>query len=328
MTLGSTRKRFNTILRRKERLPVSAVIDNSTRTNSASTDGSGAHTSGAGRAQMVGSATSEDIFVIRMTSWKRLVKLYETYYQTLAAAEKAAAKSLEKALAEFTVPLQGEHFFMGVEQPGVQSIVSQVRSVHGSFITQQVNVAQAVETETLAGLEQLRVEIKDNLKLYVDHIGPLYKRLRRQVRETEQSKEKLARTVDTLPKDMDAWLAQQQVRRELRVQAECENALFRGVQAEYARLSKWEAGVANRLTSLVSATANKHRAAMAANVHVTDKFLAYASGFEGARELQALEAQFGAALRRPMGLDGGSQASRYEYVYKDHEYTTVLLEGP
>ncbi|KAJ1958807.1 hypothetical protein EC988_000079 [Linderina pennispora] len=326
MTLGSTRKRFNTILRRKERLPLSAVIDNSTRASS--TDGSTAPSNALARTQMVGSATSEDIFVVRMTAWRRLVKLYETYYQSIVAAEKAAAKNLEKALGEFAVPLQGEHFFLGVEHPGVQNIASQAKSVHGSFIAQQMNLVQTVETETIEGLGQLRTEIKDNIKLYADHMAPLYKRLRRQVREAEQYKEKLARTIDNLPKDMDAWLAQQQVRRELRYQAECENALFRGVQAEHTRLVKWEAGLAERLTRLVTTTMRQQRSAATANQQVLDKFLGYMDTFDAKHELGSFETQFGAALRNPMGLDGTSHASKYDYMYKNHEYTDVLLEGP
>ncbi|KAJ2738749.1 hypothetical protein GGI20_006224, partial [Coemansia sp. BCRC 34301] len=182
------------------------------------------------RVAMAGSATADDIMVYRLNSWKLLVKNYTDYFEALASAEKAAKKTLEKAMSDFNVPLKEDHCFTSFDRAGVQQLSSQLKNVHQMFSAQHSSIIQGIESDTLMQLDKLRAEIKDSLKVYTDHLGPIYKRLRKQAKEVEEHKEKLVHAVESYKKKhraSDAWLMQQQVRRELVKQAEVENALFK-----------------------------------------------------------------------------------------------------
>ncbi|KAJ2893885.1 hypothetical protein GGI21_005361, partial [Coemansia aciculifera] len=202
---------------------------------------------------MAGSATADDIMVYRLSSWKLLVKTYTSYFEALVSAEKAAKKTLEKAMSDFDVPLKEDHCFTSFDRAGVQQLGSQLKNVHQMFSAQHSSVIQGMESDTLMQLDKLRAEIKDCLKVYTDHLSPIYKRLRKQAKEVEECKEKLVHAVESYKKKhraSDAWLMQQQVRRELVKQAELENALLMAVQAERERLNRWEATVAERLRDI------------------------------------------------------------------------------
>ncbi|KAI7830037.1 hypothetical protein BX661DRAFT_180977 [Kickxella alabastrina] len=196
-----------------------------------------------GRVAMAGSATQEDIIVYRLNSWKQLVKEFSKYFEAVASAEKTFKKAMDRAMEEFDVPLKSDNCFSGIERMGIQQLAMNLRDVHRMYAAQHALLAQEIDNDTLDRLEALRVDIKDSLKVYVDHLDPIYRRLRKQAKEVEEYKEKLVHAVEAYKKKHrthDAWLIQQQVRRELTKQADLENALYKAVQAERVRLSRWE----------------------------------------------------------------------------------------
>ncbi|KAJ2748241.1 hypothetical protein GGI19_006197, partial [Coemansia pectinata] len=144
---------------------------------------------------MAGSATADDIMVYRLNSWKLLVKNYTDYFEALVSAEKAAKKTLEKAMSDFNVPMREDHCFTSFDRAGVQQLSSQLKNVHQMFSAQHSSIIQGIESDTLMQLDKLRTEIKDSLKVYTDHLGPIYKRLRKQAKEVEECKEKLVHAV-------------------------------------------------------------------------------------------------------------------------------------
>ncbi|KAJ2811914.1 hypothetical protein FBU31_007682, partial [Coemansia sp. 'formosensis'] len=280
---------------------------------------------------MAGSATADDIMVYRLNSWKLLVKNYTDYFEALVAAEKAAKKTLEKAMSDFNVPMSGDHCFTSFDRVGVQQLSSQLKNVHQMFSAQHSSIVQGIESDTLMQLDKLRTEIKDSLKVYTDHLGPIYKRLRKQAKEVEECKEKLVHAVESYKKKhraSDAWLAQQKVRRELVQQAEIENALFKAVQAERERLNRWEATVAERLRDIIASVVVRERDSAQANLGSINGCLGYLDQFDPAAETRAFEQHFGPVLSAPMGLSGHSALADYDYMHRDSEATTVLLEGP
>ncbi|KAJ2681295.1 hypothetical protein IWW39_006377, partial [Coemansia spiralis] len=294
MGLSSATRRFKSLHRQRDRLPAGAVVDNAGLVYHAAGTGAQAtatepHAIGRGavdskvgpvdyhsgaavgeqqppalppmpsdvssKVAMAGSATADDIMVFRLNSWRLLVKNYTDYFEALASAEKAAKKALEKAMSDFNVPMSGDHCFASFDRIGVQQLSGQLKNVHQMFSAQHSSIIQGIESDTLMQLDKLRIEIKDSLKVYTDHLGPIYKRLRKQAKEVEECKEKLVHAVESYKKKhraSDAWLAQQKVRRELVQQAEIENALFKAVQAERERLHRWEATVAERLRDIVA----------------------------------------------------------------------------
>ncbi|KAJ2474489.1 hypothetical protein GGI02_000016 [Coemansia sp. RSA 2322] len=371
MGLTSAARRFKTLHRKRDRLPAGAIIDNagivyhsaaapndepslSAKPQSAgrslvdSKQGpidyhSGAANGGqppalsslpsdiSSKLAMAGSATAEDIMVYRLNSWRTLVKEYSDYFEAVVSAEKAAKKTLEKAMADFNVPLNGDHCFASFDRVGVQQLSGQLKEVHRMYVAQHAGVIQGIEADTLPQLDNLRAEIKDSLKLYTDHLGPIYKRLRKQAKEVEERKGQLVGAVELYKKRHrggDAWLAQQQVRRELVTQAEVENALFMAVQAERERLRRWEATVAERLRDIVASVVVRERNSVQASLGTIDGCLGYLDGFDAAAEARAFDQHFGPVLSSPMGLNGHSVLADYEYMYRDSELTTVLLEGP
>ncbi|KAJ1995951.1 hypothetical protein GGI25_000491 [Coemansia spiralis] len=286
---------------------------------------------GSGRTAMVGSATQDDVVVFRINSWRILVKEYTSYFEHILSIEKSVYKSLEKATGEFPVPLRTDHCFAGVERNGVQQLGAQLKEVHRMYASQHARTIQSIEGNTLAQLESLRVEIKDSLKMYTDHLGPIYRRLRKQAKEVEECKEKLVHAVEAYKKKhrgSDAWLAQQQVRRELTKQAEVENALFKAVQAERARLSRWEVTICERLRDIIAAAVVCDRDCAQSNMGTINNCLEFMERFDINAEQHAFEAHFGTILQNPMGLSGASSLADYDYMYRNSEPTTVLLEGP
>ncbi|KAJ2055222.1 hypothetical protein GGI17_006706 [Coemansia sp. S146] len=280
---------------------------------------------------MAGSATADDIMVYRLNSWRLLVKNYTDYFEALVSAEKAAKKTLEKAMSDFNVPMREDHCFTSFDHAGVQQLSGQLKNVHQMFSAQHSSIIQGIESDTLMQLDKLRTEIKDSLKVYTDHLGPIYKRLRKQAKEVEECKEKLVHAVESYKKKhraSDAWLAQQKVRRELVQQAEIENALFKAVQAERERLNRWETTVAERLRDIIASVVVRERDSAQTNLGSINGCLGYLDQFDPAAETRAFEQHFGPVLSAPMGLSGHSALANYDYMHRDSEATTVLLEGP
>ncbi|KAJ2721079.1 hypothetical protein GGI07_004222 [Coemansia sp. Benny D115] len=283
-----------------------------------------------GRVAMAGSATQEDIVVYRFNSWKLLVKEYIGYFEAIVSAEKASKKAYDKALNEFTIPLKGDHCFSGIERMGVQQLTMSLKDMHRMYAAQHAMRAQEIEADTLERLDGLRSDIKDSLKAYIDHLEPIYKRLRKQAKEAEEYKQKLAQAVEAYKKKHkahDAWLIQQQVRRELTKQAELENALYKAVQAERVRLSRWEMSLAGRLRDIIASAAMREQTSAQSNLGAIQYCLDCMEGFDTTSESQSFDQHFGPVLQTPMGLTGNSALADYDYMYRDSEPTTVLLEG-
>ncbi|KAJ2558198.1 hypothetical protein EV175_000911, partial [Coemansia sp. RSA 1933] len=285
-----------------------------------------------GRASMTGSATQDDIVVFRLNSWRNLVKEYIDYFEGILAIEKAVCKSLEKTTGELAVPLKVDHCLAGIErQSGVQQLGAQIREVHRMYASQHARAAQSLEGNTLKQLEILRSDIKSSLKMYTEHLGPIYRRLRKQAKSAEEAKEALTRAVEAYKKKykgQDAWLAQQQVRRELTKQADVENALFKAVQAERARLARWEVTVCERLRDIVSSAVMCDRDCAQTNVAAITGCLSFMDRFDTAAEQRTFDASYGPAMHVPLGLTGLSSLADYDYMHRDSELTNVLLEGP
>ncbi|KAJ1966526.1 hypothetical protein GGI12_000024 [Dipsacomyces acuminosporus] len=359
MLTGTTR-RFNTLLKKKDRMPAATVIDTAARENPTASDGPKQQdtkgpigsSAAAGQAyysqpppppisslpsdvksklSMVGSATNDDIFVARLTAWKRLIQVYEDYFDGIIAAQKTSKKAIDKALAGFAIPLQDEHSFLSIEDNGLQQISSRLKEVHAMYSAQHSRIMHDIETDAIVVLEQLRVEVKDNLKLYTDHLSPIYRKLRKQAKEVDEQKDRLVRAVEAYKnkhKDQDAWLIQQNIRRALSKQAEIENSLYKAVQAEYERLAKWEITVAERLKTMIATIVSHERDSTNANLGTIGGFLRYVDSVDSAFELLAFDKKFGPAVKQPMGLNGNSKLADYDYMHKDSESTEVLLEGP
>ncbi|KAJ1892783.1 hypothetical protein LPJ66_006139 [Kickxella alabastrina] len=283
-----------------------------------------------GRVAMAGSATQEDIIVYRLNSWKQLVKEFSKYFEAVASAEKTFKKAMDRVMEEFDVPLKSDNCFSGIECMGIQQLAMNLKDVHRMYAAQHASLAQEIENDTLDRLEALRVDIKDSLKVYVDHLDPIYRRLRKQAKEVEEYKEKLVHAVEAYKKKHrthDAWLIQQQVRRELTKQADLENALYKAVQAERVRLSRWEVSLTERLRDIISATLNREQSGNQSNRDAIKHCLQYIEKFDAHSESQSFDMHFGPVLQSPMGLIGNSALSDYEYMYRNSESTTVLLEG-
>ncbi|KAJ2805542.1 hypothetical protein H4R20_002049 [Coemansia guatemalensis] len=283
------------------------------------------------RMAMTGSAAQGDLVVFRLNSWITLVKQYSSYLEAFAAAQKVAKKALEKSAEDFDVPLKGEHCFLGVERNGVQRMSAHLKDVHQMYSTHYARLVQNIETNALDQLESLRAEIKDSLKEYVDHLGPIYKRLRKQAKEAEVYKQKLVRAVEAYKKrhrGQDAWLIQQQVRRELTKQAELENALCKAMQAEHTRLFRWESTLTGRLRDIIASALMCERDSLQTTLGTIANGLWFLEKFDTATESQAFNHHCGSVFRTPLGLSGHSSLADYDYMYRDSEPTTVLLEGP
>ncbi|KAJ2213219.1 hypothetical protein EV179_004006 [Coemansia sp. RSA 487] len=284
-----------------------------------------------GKAAMTGSATQDDIVVFRLNSWRNLVKEYIDYFESILAIEKTVCKSLEKTTGELAVPLKTDHCLSGIErQGGVQQLGAQIREVHRMYASQHARAAQSLEGNTLKQLDSLRSDIKSSLKMYTDHLGPIYRRLRKQAKDAEDAKEKLAHAVEAYKRKsrgQDAWLLQQQVRRELTRQADVENALFKAVQAERARLARWEVTVCERLRDIVASAAICDRDCAQTNVAAIAGCLSFMDHFDTTAEQHAFEANYGPAMQVPLGLTGSSSLADYDYMHRDSELTKVLLEG-
>ncbi|KAJ2365904.1 hypothetical protein IW150_006090, partial [Coemansia sp. RSA 2607] len=165
---------------------------------------------------------------------------------------------------------------------------------------------------------------------YVDHLEPIYKKLRKQAKEVEEHKLKLVHAVEEHKKKhkaQDAWLAQQQLRRELTKQAELENAIFKAVQAERSRLAKWEVSIAGRLRDILASALARERTGGQIKLDSVAHCLAYMEQLDVSSETQAFDQHFGPVLQSPMGFTGTSSLADYDYMYRDSEPTTVLLEG-
>ncbi|PIA16102.1 hypothetical protein COEREDRAFT_8760 [Coemansia reversa NRRL 1564] len=283
------------------------------------------------RMAMTGSASQGDLVVFRLNSWITLVKQYSGYLQAFVTAQKTAKKALEKSAEDLDVPLKGEHCFLGVERNGVQRMSAHLKDVHQMYSTHYARLVQNIETNALDQLESLRAEIKDSLKEYVDHLGPIYKRLRKQAKEAEVYKQKLVRAVEAYKKrhrGNDAWLIQQQVRRELTQQAELENALCKAMQAEHTRLFRWESTLTGRLRDIIASALVCERDSLQTTLGTIANGLWFLEKFDTATESQAFNHHCGSVFRTPLGLSGNSTLEDYDYMYRDSEPTTVLLEGP
>ncbi|KAJ2614658.1 hypothetical protein H4S08_001601 [Coemansia sp. RSA 1365] len=283
------------------------------------------------RMAMTGSASQGDLVVFRLNSWISLVKQYSGYLQAFVTAQKTAKKVLEKSAEGLDVPLKGEHCFLGVERNGVQRMSAHLKDVHQMYNTHYARLMQNIETNALDQLESLRAEIKDSLKEYVDHLGPIYKRLRKQAKEAEVYKQKLVRAVEAYKKKHrgnDAWLIQQQVRRELTQQAELENALCKAMQAEHTRLFRWESTLTGRLRDIIASVLVCERDSLQTTLGTIANGLWFLEKFDTATESQAFNHHCGSVFRTPLGLSGNSTLEDYDYMYRDSEPTTVLLEGP
>ncbi|KAJ2401388.1 hypothetical protein GGI23_001431 [Coemansia sp. RSA 2559] len=368
MLSGATR-RFKTFRRKRDQLPIGAMVDGSRHQQASTGDmpqpaargfsmdgkrgpsmdyngGMGQQqqqqqqpatlplypSDSSGKATMTGSATQDDIIVFRLTSWRSLVKEYIDYFGGILAIEKSVCKSLEKTTGELAVPLKTDHCLSGIErQGGVQQLGAQLREVHRMYAAQHARAAQSLEGNTLKQLDALRSDIKSSLKMYTDHLGPIYRRLRKQAKDAEDAKEKLAHAVEAYKKKhkgQDAWLAQQQVRRELTKQADIENALFKAVQAERARLARWEVTVCERLRDIVASAAICDRDCAQTNVAAIAGCLSFMDRFDTAAEQRAFDASYGSAMNVPLGLTGASSLADYDYMHRDSELAGVLLEGP
>ncbi|KAJ1816426.1 hypothetical protein LPJ75_002027 [Coemansia sp. RSA 2598] len=284
-----------------------------------------------GRIALAGSATQGDLVVYRLNSWKVLIKQFADYFEAILSAENSTRKALEKAMKDFHVPLKGDHCFAGIERMGIQQLIMNLGEVHRMYTTQHAATAQEIEKQTLPRLDALRLEVKDSLKVYTEHVEPIYRKLRKQAKEVEEYKEKLVHAVEAYRKKhraQDAWLIQQKVRRELTKQAELENALYSAVQSERARLSRWEVALTGRLRDTVAAAMVRESTANR-NMHDSIAgFMDYLEKFDPSSETQAFDLHFGPVLQSPMGLSGHSALADYDYMYRDSEPTTVLLEGP
>ncbi|KAJ1642872.1 hypothetical protein J3B02_001727 [Coemansia erecta] len=283
-----------------------------------------------GRIALAGTATQGDLVVYRLNSWKMLIKQFSDYFEAILSAENSTRKALEKAMKDFHVPLKGDHCFAGIERMGIQQLIMNLGEVHRMYTTQHATTAQDIEKQTLPRLDSLRLEVKDSLKVYTEHVEPIYRKLRKQAKEVEEYKEKLVHAVEAYKKRhraQDAWLIQQKIRRELTKQAELENALFSAVQSERARLSRWEVALTGRLRDTVAAAMTRESTA---NKNMHDSiatFMNYLEKFDPSSETQAFDIHFGPVLQSPMGLTGHSALPDYDYMYRDSEPTTVLLEG-
>ncbi|KAJ2221727.1 hypothetical protein GGF40_000330 [Coemansia sp. RSA 1286] len=283
-----------------------------------------------GRIALAGSATQGDLVVYRLNSWKMLIKQFSDYFEAILSAENSTRKALEKAMRDFHVPLKGDHCFTGIERMGIQQLIMNLGEVHRMYSTQHDTTAQDIENQTLPRLDSLRLEVKDSLKAYTDHVEPIYRKLRKQAKEVEEYKEKLVHAVEAYKKKhraQDAWLIQQKIRRELTKQAELENALFSAVQSERVRLSRWEVALTGRLRDVVAAAMVRETTS---NKHMHDSivgFMDYLEKFDPSSETHAFDLHFGPVLQSPMGLNGHSVLADYNYMYRDSEPTTVLLEG-
>ncbi|KAJ2752138.1 hypothetical protein H4S06_003990 [Coemansia sp. BCRC 34490] len=360
MLSGATRK-LKTLRRKRDRLPMGTIVDSSKQqTNGAenqntvrgfsmdekrgpSSDeyrhggqmappGLGSHPSNSsGKASMTGSATQEDILVQRLRSWQSLAKEYIEYFESIAAVERSVSKALEKATGELAVPLKTDHCLAGIERAsGVQQLGAQIREVHRMRASQHVRAAQSLETNTVKQLEALRSDIKGSLRMYTDHLAPIYKRLRKQAKDAEEAKEKLANAVEAYKKKhkaQDAWLAQQNVRRELTRQAEVENSLFTAVQAERERLARWEITVCERLRDIVAAAAICDRDCAQTNMAAVGACLGFMDHFDTTSEQRAFDAAYGSTLQAPLGLTGLASLGDYDYMHRDSAVAAVLLEG-
>ncbi|KAJ2305807.1 hypothetical protein IWW55_001750 [Coemansia sp. RSA 2706] len=354
MGLSSASRKFKTLRRKRDRLPIGTIIDNAGHTYAAG-DGhaSSGHTGSreakasldsaspppplaalpsdvSSRISMTGSGTQDDLVVYRLNSWRNLVKEYTSYFEAFAAAQKAAKKALDKAVGDFDVPLKSDHCFAGVERDGVQQLSAQLRDMHRMYATQYSRVIQHTESNTLEQLEALRAEIKDSLKEYTDHLNPIYRRLRKQAKEVEEYKEKLVRAVEAYKKrhrGQDAWLVQQQVRRELTRQAELENALVKAMRAEHQRLIRWEASLSERFRDVVASTMVCERDSLQTTLGAIGDCLGFLDRFDTHAESRAFDQHFASVLDHPMGLTGASSLADYDYMHKDSDATTVLLEG-
>ncbi|KAJ2190072.1 hypothetical protein IWW43_001592 [Coemansia sp. RSA 1935] len=344
MGLSSASRRLKTMRNKRGSLPIGTIVDNAGRTFAAG-DGH-AHTSPrdsfsppalsalpsdvSTRISMTGSATQDDLVVYRLNSWRNLVKEYTDYFEAFASVQKASKKALDKAVGDFSVPLKGEHCFAGVERDGVQQMSAQLRDMHRMYSTQYARVDQHTETNTLRQLDALRSEIKDSLKEYTDHLGPIYRRLRKQAKEVEDYKEKLVHAVEaykTWHRSHDAWLIQQQVRRELTRQAELENALVKAMRAEHQRLIRWEASLSERLRDVVASTMVCERDSLQTTLSSIGDTLGFLGRFDTHAESRSFDERFGSVLNAPMGLTGNSSLADYDFMHRDSEATTVLLEG-
>ncbi|KAJ2716169.1 hypothetical protein H4R19_000797 [Coemansia spiralis] len=287
--------------------------------------------SASARAQLAGSATQDDIVIHRLNSWRSLVKAYSEYFTAFAAAQKSAKKALDKSASDFGVPLSGEHYFAGIEHGGVQRLGIQLREMHDMYAAHSSRLVQSIEADTLTQLDELRSEIKTCAKTYTNSLGPAYRQLRKQAKEVEGCKEKLARAVEAHERKgrgPDVWLVRQQVRRELARQADLENALHRAMQAEHARLLGWETMMSSRLRDVIAGVVAGERAGIHACTETADNCGVLLDRFDASTEAQAFDYHFGAALRAPLGLTGHSSLDDYDYMYRDCRAADVLLEGP
>ncbi|KAJ2358271.1 hypothetical protein GGF43_000928 [Coemansia sp. RSA 2618] len=345
MGFSSASRRLKTISRKRASLPIGTIMDNAGRTFAAGDGHASREPQDASsppalsplasdvstRVSMTGSGTQDDLVVYRLNSWRSLVREYTDYFEAFASVQKAAKKALDKAVGDFSVPLRGEHCFAGVERDGVQQLSAQLRDMHRMYSTQYARVVQHTEANTLPQLDALRGEIKDSLKEYTDHMGPIYRRLRKQAREVEECKEKLVRAVEAYRRrhrGQDAWLVQQQVRRELARQAELENALVTAMRAEHQRLIRWEASLSERLRDVVASTMVCERDSLQTTLGSIGDCLGFLGRFDTGAESRAFDEHYGSALHAPMGLTGSSSLADYDFMHRDSDATAVLLEGP
>ncbi|KAJ1739744.1 hypothetical protein LPJ79_000698 [Coemansia sp. RSA 1821] len=351
--MGFSTRRLKTLRRKRDRLPIGTIVDSAGHTYAAG-DGHPYEMSGgvreAGksldsslpptlpalpsdvstRITMAGSGTQDDLIVYRLNSWRNLVKEYTTYFEAFASAQKAAKKALDKAVDNFNVPLQTDHCFAGVERNGVLQLSTQLRNVHQMYSTQHIRLIQHTESNTLEQLEALRSEVKDCTKEYIDHMNPIYKRLRKQAKTVEEYKYKLSRVVEAYNKrhrSQDAWLVLQQVRRELSRQAELENSLVKAMRAEHQRLLRWEASLSERFRDIVASTMVCERDSLQTTLGSIGNCLGFLDHFDTAAESRSFDQHFGSVLHAPMGLSGNSSLADYDFMHKDSEAAAVLLEG-
>ncbi|KAJ2845848.1 hypothetical protein IWW36_004618 [Coemansia brasiliensis] len=323
--MGFSTRKFKTLRRKRDRLPIGTIVDNAGHTYAAG-DGH-PHEMSVGTRE---AGTQDDLVVYRLNSWRNLVKEYTTYFEAFASAQKAAKKALDRAVDNFNVPLQADHCFAGVERNGVLQLSAQLRNVHQMYSTQHIRLVQHTESNTLEQLEALRSEVKDCTKEYIDHMNPIYKRLRKQAKTVEEYKYKLSRVVEAYNKrhrSQDAWLVLQQVRRELSRQAELENSLVKAMQAEHQRLLRWEASLSERFRDIVAATMVCERDSLQTTLGSIGNCLGFLDHFDTNAESRSFDQHFGSVLHTPMGLTGNSSLADYEFMHKDSEAAAVLLEG-
>ncbi|KAJ2678780.1 hypothetical protein IWW39_006512, partial [Coemansia spiralis] len=88
------------------------------------------------------------------------------------------------------------------------------------------------------------------------------------------------------------------------------------------------ATVAERLRDIVASVVVRERDSAQASLGSINGCLGYLDQFDPAAETRAFEQHFGPVLSAPMGLSGHSALADYDYMHRDSEATTVLLEGP